>query len=63
MTASKKQEIFNYLKDVGCCNVCCLRYFNGRGEEYNNTYNAFQFVGIWCTPPFSVLILYTSARN
>lgn len=36
MSAIENQEVFNYLKTIGCCNTCCLRYFNGRGDDYLN---------------------------
>lgn len=39
-----KQDIFDYLKTIGCCDVCCLRYFNGRGDDYLNVQKALEMV-------------------
>lgn len=30
------QEVYNYLKQIDCCNSCCLRYVGGWKEKFNN---------------------------
>lgn len=39
-------KIYNYLKTNGCCDTCCLRYCNGRGDDYNNVSKSLELVGI-----------------
>jgi hypothetical protein len=30
------QKIFDYLKSIGVCKLCCLRYLNVKNHEYLN---------------------------
>lgn len=41
-----KQEIYDYLREIHCCMVCCLRYFNGRSDDYVDVEKSFQLVNI-----------------
>lgn len=41
---TQNQETYDYLKSINCCNVCCLRYLNGRGEDYVKIEDALKTV-------------------
>lgn len=42
-----KQEIYDYLREINCCKVCCLRYFNGRADDYVDVEKSFASVSIF----------------
>lgn len=29
-------EIYKFLFDYGCCDICCLRFLKARGSDYSN---------------------------
>lgn len=33
---AKNNEIYEYLRELTLCNICCLRYFKGRYDDYLN---------------------------
>ncbi|XP_065085561.1 putative tRNA pseudouridine synthase Pus10 [Ochlerotatus camptorhynchus] len=33
---SNDSEIYSYLRSVSCCRICCLRYLNGRADDFLN---------------------------
>lgn len=41
-----KQEIYDYLREIGCCPLCCLRFFNGRADDYQNVQKSLESVSI-----------------
>lgn len=51
------KEVYNYLKGIDCCNICCLRFLDGRKEDFTNPEPAiatvsFEFLlPIFCSPP------------
>lgn len=44
---TQNQETYDYLKSINCCNICCLRYLNGRGDDYVKIEDAFKAVSIF----------------
>ena len=40
--AEKKLEIFNYLRSINCCKVCCLRFLEGRTDDFSNVDEALK---------------------
>ncbi|XP_055625856.1 putative tRNA pseudouridine synthase Pus10 [Toxorhynchites rutilus septentrionalis] len=35
-------EVYNYLRSVDCCRVCCLRFLNGRADDFINIEDALE---------------------
>lgn len=44
---SQNQETYDYLKSINCCNICCLRFLNGRGEDYVKVEDALKTVSFF----------------
>ncbi|XP_055378267.1 putative tRNA pseudouridine synthase Pus10 [Condylostylus longicornis] len=40
------QEIYDFLKTLNCCNICCLRYLKARGDEYEQIERTFKDLGV-----------------
>lgn len=38
------QEVYDYLREIHCCQLCCLRYFNGRADDYQNVEKSLESV-------------------
>lgn len=39
-----KQEVYDYLREIGCCSLCCLRFFNGRADDYQDVQKSLESV-------------------
>lgn len=52
-----KQEIYEFLKEIAVCDICTLRYLNGRCNEFEDVEKAFENV---CMISFYVI---TSRSN
>lgn len=44
---TQNQETYDYLKSINCCNICCLRYLNGRGDDYVKIEDALKTVSFF----------------
>lgn len=40
------QSIYDFLKENGCCEICCLRYFKCRGNDYDDISGTFKKLSI-----------------
>lgn len=38
------QELVNFLKELGVCDICQLRYLKARGNEYRDLKESFEKV-------------------
>lgn len=44
MNLQNDRALFTHLKDIGCCNLCCLRYLGGRGSDYSDVVKSLKDV-------------------